>query len=111
MLSWGCSGFSFLALPPPPLARCLPIHSHWALPCPLPTLRPYSRVSEDQGTQLEFPDSSCQLGTAETALSEQPQVPVELQDVCGVMLKLLFPGQEDVSHLLLALPATKEGTR
>ena len=63
---------------------------------------------EDQGTHLKFSDGSCQPRGVEAVLSEQTQVPVELQDVSGVVFKLLLPGQEDVSHLLLAFPAVKE---
>lgn len=45
----------------------------------------------------------------QAVLTEQTQIPVELQDVSGMVVKLLLPGQEDVSHLLLALPAAGEG--
>ena len=45
----------------------------------------------------------------EAVLTQQTQVPIKLLDVSGVVLKLLLPGQEDISHLLLALPAAKEG--
>ena len=63
---------------------------------------------EDQGTHLKFSDGRCQPRGVEAVLTEQTQVPVELQDMSGVVLKLLLPGQEDVSHLLLAFPAVKE---
>lgn len=63
---------------------------------------------EDQGTHLKFSDGRCQPRGVEAVLTEQTQVPVELQDVSGVVLKLLLPGQEDVSHLLVAFPAVKE---
>lgn len=45
----------------------------------------------------------------EAILTQQTQVPIKLLDVSGMVLKLLLPGQEDISHLLLALPAAKEG--
>lgn len=45
----------------------------------------------------------------EAILTEQTQVPVELQDVSGVVIKPLLPGQEDVSYLLVALPAARDG--
>lgn len=63
---------------------------------------------DDQGTHLKFSDGRCQPRGVEAVLTEQTQVPVELQDVSGVVRKLLLPGQEDVSHLLLAFPAVKE---
>lgn len=45
----------------------------------------------------------------QAVLTEQTQIPVELQDVSGMVVKILLPDQEDVSHLLLALPAAREG--
>ena len=45
----------------------------------------------------------------QAGLTEQTQIPVELQDVSSMVVKLLLPGQEDIGHLLLALPAAGEG--
>lgn len=114
---WGCSGFFLLLahlLAPPFGPPSLPPASEAALThikpfCAHLPLHPQSRLWGDPGTNLEFTDGSCQPGAVETALTQQTQGPVELQDVSGVVVKPLLPGQEDISHLLLAIPAARRG--